>query len=156
MPVSNGSVAQARRPGGWRRAAARRARFFPLLLIAGCTVGPDFVTPQAEVAQTWVEASDPRVQASQPVNERWWKSFNDPLLDQLVELAYANNPTIEAAGVHVLQARAALGESYGDFYPQQQVVEGSLTKQRSSDPTGRAQPILGGSYSSISFGASTN
>lgn len=137
---------------GWIRGATLLAA----LLLGGCTVGPDFVTPQADVAPTWTQASDPRVQASQPVNEQWWKVFGDPLLDQLIELAYANNPTIEAAGVRVLQARAALGESAGDFYPQQQALKGDLTTQRSSDPTGQGEKILGGSYNSFSFGVSTN
>ena len=127
-----------------------------LLALAGCTVGPDFTTPPAEVAATWVEASDPRVKASQPVNERWWQAFNDPLLNQLVELAYANNQTLEIAGVRVLQARAALGERSGEFYPQQQGAQGGLTTQRRADPTGRAQPFLGGAYEAISFGLATN
>ena len=124
-------------------------------LVVGCTVGPDFATPQANVAADWVEATDPRVQTGE-VDALWWKVFNDPLLDHLVELAYANNPTIEAAGVAVLQARAALGIATGDLYPQQQVIGGDWSIARNADPTGQTLPIFSNSYQTVRFGASTS
>jgi len=134
--------------------AALGAGFTALLL--GCTVGPEFTTPESEVAASWVEASDPRVQTGDPVDVLWWKVFNDPLLDRLVELAYANNPTIEAAGVNVLQARAALGVATGDLYPQQQNIGGEYGINRNSDPTGTDVPVVTDAYQNVRFGASTS
>jgi NodT family efflux transporter outer membrane factor (OMF) lipoprotein len=126
-----------------------------MALLLGCTVGPEFSTPTAEVSAGWVEASDPRVETGE-VDALWWKVFNDPLLDRLVELAYANNPTVEAAGVAVLQARAALGVATGDLYPQQQAIGGDWSIARNADPTGQTLPIFSNSYQTVRFGASTS
>jgi NodT family efflux transporter outer membrane factor (OMF) lipoprotein len=126
------------------------------LWLAGCTVGPDFATPQTEIAAAWMEAADPRVSAGEPVDQLWWKTFNDPLLDRLIELAYANNPTIEAAGVSVLQARAALGIATGDLYPQQQVIGADGSIQRNADPTGTPLPFVTDAFRTVRFGASTS
>jgi len=125
-------------------------------LLAGCTVGPEFTTPSSEVAAAWTQASDPRVETGDAVDTLWWKVFNDPLLDRLVELAYANNPTIEAAGVNVLQARAALGVATGDLYPQQQNIGGDYGIQRNADPSGVALPVASDAFQTVRFGASTS
>lgn len=140
---------------GFRKGASGACGAALLALLAGCTVGPEFATPNAEVAADWVEATDPRVQTGE-VDALWWKVFNDPLLDQLVELAYANNPTIEAAGVAVLQARAALGVATGDLYPQSQAIGADGSIARNADPTGTTLPIFSDAYRTVRFGASTN
>jgi len=47
----------------------------------------------------------------------WWKVYNDPVLDRLIEIAYAQNLTLLSAGTRVIEARAALGVAIGEFYP---------------------------------------
>ena len=48
----------------------------------------------------------------------WWKVFNDPTLDRLIETAYRENLNLRVAGVRVLAARAQLGIATGQLYPQ--------------------------------------
>jgi NodT family efflux transporter outer membrane factor (OMF) lipoprotein len=83
-------------------------------------VGPDFVTPDANLADTWSTKDAARIRTARPKDAAWWRSFNDPTLDRLVGLAYRQNPGLQQAGVSVLRARAQLGAAIGNLYPQQQ------------------------------------
>ena len=84
------------------------------ILVAGCTkVGPDYVRPETAVSQTWLEAGDKRVKTEPAEYRNWWKAFNDPTLDRLIDTAYRENLTLRIAGVRVLEARAQLGIATG-------------------------------------------
>ena len=124
--------------------------FFDLaLLVAGCTkVGPDYVRPETAVSQTWLEAGDKRVKTEPAEYRDWWKAFNDPTLDRLIDSAYRENLTLRIAGVRVLAARAQLGIATGQLYPQTQQATGSVLKERESAGT----PIAGTGVSSPRFG----
>ncbi len=117
---------------------ARRARMvWPALLVAlllfGCTLGPDFVKPKAAVSPNWVDANDPRVNTGPAQYRDWWKAFNDPVLDRLIDRAYRDNLSLRIAGVRVLEARAQLGIAAGRLYPQVQQASGSLQDNRLSE-----------------------
>jgi len=92
-----------------------------VLLLYGCTaVGPNFSKPAAPVAQNWSEGADPRVKAEAADFSQWWNVFDDPTLSSLIETAYKQNPTLQIAGVRILEARAQLGIAVGNLFPQQQ------------------------------------
>jgi NodT family efflux transporter outer membrane factor (OMF) lipoprotein len=110
-----------------------------------CTmVGPDFVRPPADVPAQWPETEDPRVQFEPTVSIEWWKVFNDPVLDRLVQAAYGQNLPLRAAGVRVLEARARLGVAVGELYPQNQQGFGSLTALRQSERAPNAPQVDSG------------
>ena len=104
-------------------------------------VGPDYQSPVATVAAQWIEATDPLVVTDRQQYRDWWKVFNDPILDNLINLAYGQNLTLLQAGVNVLQARAQLGIAIGDFYPQQQQATGELNYNRVSERAPFSQPL---------------
>jgi NodT family efflux transporter outer membrane factor (OMF) lipoprotein len=58
--------------------------------------------------------------------EYWWRSFHDPVLNRLVETAYAQNVTLQLAGTRVLEARAKLNATIGNLFPQQQGIGGNV------------------------------
>ena len=107
---------------GIARAFALRspAGLLPVLVCAGCMVGPDYEPPAVTSAASYLEANQASVDTKRQEYEAWWRVFNDPVLDRLIETAYAQNLTLVAAGTRVLQARAELGVAIGDFYPQSQ------------------------------------
>ncbi len=118
-------------------------------LLSGCTmVGPDYKRPSVEVNQNWLEIKDPRLQSGYQDYRTWWKAFNDPTLDRLIETAYRDNLNLRVAGVRVLTARAQLGIATGELYPQTQQVTGSYLKERISAGT----PFLGQATVGSSFG----
>ena len=43
-------------------------------------VGPDYVRPDADVNQSWLESTDPRVRLDPVESIEWWKTFDDPVL----------------------------------------------------------------------------
>jgi NodT family efflux transporter outer membrane factor (OMF) lipoprotein len=93
-------------------------------------LGPDFHQPAAKVGARWIEATDPAVATKRVEYRDWWAVFNDPVLTELVGIAYRGNLTLLAAGVRVLEARAQLGIAIGEFYPQQQQVGAGLNYNR--------------------------
>jgi NodT family efflux transporter outer membrane factor (OMF) lipoprotein len=104
-----------------------------IFLLSGCAkVGPDFVPSKALVSPNWLEAGEERVK-TEPVSYRnWWRTFNDPVLDGLIDRAYRENLSLRIAGVRVLEARAQLGIFVGELYPQTQQAFGSLERSRVS------------------------
>jgi NodT family efflux transporter outer membrane factor (OMF) lipoprotein len=105
-----------------------------LVLTAGCLVGPNYTTPKSDVAPQYLPSP---VASPAPLNAAdayWWKVFNDPVLDGLVESAYQNNLTLQIAGVRVLEARAQLNKSIGNLFPQQQGVSGAVTWNQVNRP----------------------
>jgi NodT family efflux transporter outer membrane factor (OMF) lipoprotein len=89
-----------------------------------CKVGPNYVTPKASVAGQWMENSTITNRPFSAAEDYWWRNFDDPVLNQLVETAFRNNPTLQAAGVSILGARAQLNKSIGNLFPQQQGISG--------------------------------
>ncbi len=102
-------------------------------LLFGCVkVGPDFVRPEVAVSPNWMEAGDKRVKSEAADYRNWWRAFNDPVLDRLIDRAYRENLTLRIAGVRVLEARAQLGIAVGELFPQTQQATGSVQYNRLS------------------------
>jgi outer membrane protein TolC len=111
---------------GRRRFVTRTLAGGALLLgLGGCAaVGPDFSGPgRVRLPEKWRRnrsAKDPRLAS-------WWSIYRDRNLDRLVSLAWKQNLDLKAAGLRILQARAALGIAEGMAFPQVQRVSGSAT-----------------------------
>ena len=99
-----------------------------IISLSACNykVGPDYKTPISQVSSEWLETGNVRLNQSKDFRE-WWRLFNDPILNQLVQTAYAQNLSLRAAGVRILNARAEVGIAIGDLYPQQQGADGELS-----------------------------
>ena len=112
-----------------------------LLLISGCTsLGPDYVEPAADVQSSWLELEKPQtpilVNKQQPLEASWWKSaFQDDELNRLIEQALAQNLTLRAAGLGVLQSQQQLAIAIGSQYPQQQQLSGLASREKSGGVT---------------------
>jgi NodT family efflux transporter outer membrane factor (OMF) lipoprotein len=114
--------------------ATFRLALLAALFLCGCSsVGPDFVKPEAPVSRNWTDAGDPRVKTGPAQYKDWWKAFDDPVLDRLIDRAYRDNLSLKIAGVRILEARAMLGIAVGRLYPQMQQASGSVQDVRLSD-----------------------
>lgn len=138
------------------RRAALRSRILVvtiLLVLSGCMkVGPDFIRPDASVSPNWLEAGDKRI-SNQPADYRmWWRAFNDPVLDRLVDTAYRQNLSLRIAGVRVLQARAQLGVATGGLYPQTQQASGYYNYNRVSQASLFSGSLVNPRYQEAEFG----
>ncbi|MBB1625791.1 efflux transporter outer membrane subunit [Achromobacter sp. UMC71] len=100
--------------------------FLPLMLaaaLAGCTtVGPDYQVPAGSVA-TRQSAQVPFTEAQEGVFQQnavpghWWRLYNDPLLDGLVEQALAANTDLRVASANLERAQAAVRETQAQQQP---------------------------------------
>ena len=55
--------------------------------------------------------------ANAPLDQHWWRAFNNQRLDQLIAQAQAQSPTIQAAQSLVARARADAAANNGTFLP---------------------------------------
>ena len=97
-------------------------------------VGPDYKTPASDVAPGWLPSPGVEEKPLNAADAYWWKIFQDPVLDRLVETAYRSNLSLQIAGARVLQARAQLNQSIGNLFPQQQGISGAIAYDRTGTP----------------------
>jgi NodT family efflux transporter outer membrane factor (OMF) lipoprotein len=105
--------------------------------LGGCMVGPDYVRPEADVNASWLDSTAEL--SDEPAEIRdWWAAFDDPVLTALIHDAYEQNLTLQAAGLRVIQARAARGIAVGEFFPQEQSISAdySTNQESKNDPNG--------------------
>ncbi|MCW5891419.1 MAG: efflux transporter outer membrane subunit [bacterium] len=85
--------------------------------VAGCAVGPSYRRPPVDVpAETRGEPGPP--DAASLADLPWWEVFGDPVLQELVREALANNHDLKAAVARVEQARQLVGVARADLLPQ--------------------------------------
>ncbi len=90
---------------------------YMMLLMAGCAVGPNFESPQSPVAGKWNLADEQKVKTAPADTREWWKVFNDPQLNSLINQAYQQNPGLQAAGLRIIQSRLSRAASVWTFFP---------------------------------------
>lgn len=88
------------------------------LMLTACDhkLGPDFVQPTLPTARSWMNA-DEKNTARGPVKS-WWKVFDDPVLNRLIDRAYHQNLDVQAAALRIFEARARLGVARSFLFPQ--------------------------------------
>jgi hypothetical protein len=100
-PSSSSSGAAA--PAG---ASVKRSALLPLaLLLAGCTVGPDYQRPTVDAPPDFRGALSPPSPESLG-DLRWWQVFPDETLQSLIRIALAENYDVRIAAARILEARA--------------------------------------------------
>lgn len=80
-----------------------------------CQVGSQYQKPFSQVPKTW-KALQPQVPAPQVCN--WWYVFDDQILNNLIEQAIAQNPTLAAASFRVQEARDFEKINYARLFPE--------------------------------------
>lgn len=141
------------------RPAALRSAALGAALLAGCAVGPDYRTPDPlpKAALKLREAQVANVTPS-PLPPRWWRLFDDPELDRLVEKALVHNTDLREAAANLQFARAALSEARAGRLPTSNVSL-EYSRQRSAalglgaSGAGGARPVTTDFYS-VGFDAS--
>jgi len=111
------------------------------VVLAGCTLGPDFLHPASPMVTGYTAQPLPPETASADtiagdaqrflqdadVPGKWWTLFGSPALNSLEEQALRANPTVEQAQASVRQAHENYLAQEGSEYPQ---VNGTLSAAR--------------------------
>ena len=108
--------------------------FFPLTLEAQ--------TKQTYLEQalpeTWLE-NDSNLQQTLPIEDLWWKNFNDPTLDSLIEIAIQQNYSALMAIDRIAMAKANLRIQQGNYSPTLGLTTGWTRQQSSGNTSSLAQ-----------------
>ena len=94
----------------------------------GFKVGPNYLAPEAPIADQWIDFADGRVRSEPDVPQLWWRTFNDPKLDELVFMAHNQNLSLREAGFRIAESQALRQVAVGNLLPQQQVGYGSYSR----------------------------
>jgi NodT family efflux transporter outer membrane factor (OMF) lipoprotein len=107
-------------------------------MLVGCTVGPDYLRPTAEVPATYQE--DPNWKVAAPADQRprgpWWKVFGDPGLDALAAQVDLSNQTVRAAEARYRESQTLVQQARAGFYP---TLTGSASVVASQSTLGGGQ-----------------
>jgi multidrug efflux system outer membrane protein len=108
----------------------RRAAFALALAASACTVGPNYKRPVAQLPEAYRAAAPTgALAADQPSlgDQKWWEVFQDEHLQELIRTALRQNFDVRIAAARVAEARAQLGITRADQFPQ---VDGSALADR--------------------------
>jgi NodT family efflux transporter outer membrane factor (OMF) lipoprotein len=86
---------------------------------AGCTVGPKYQRPAAEVPPTYKEVGDwkPAQPNDQSFTGNWWEIFQDAQLNALEAQVSVSNQNLKAAEAQYTQARALVRYQRANYFP---------------------------------------
>ena len=111
----------------------------------GNTVVPNSktVSTTTGIANSTTASADDNIFSGQilPVDDQWWKAFNDPVLDSLISVASGENYSVLAAIDRMEQARASLRMERSNFLPSITLNGGWLRQQSSGNTTELPQSI---------------
>lgn len=102
-------------------------KLFALLpaLTAACAMGPDYKRPELPPpAAAAFQTRAPGTSMADP-SQRWWRLYEDPALDRLVERALAANTDLRAARANLLRAQAVVREARSGLLPSGDLTAGA-------------------------------
>ena len=86
-------------------------------MLAGCAdvSMPDYRQPDAPIKTSWSQQA--QVSAAETIAPDWWKEFQDPYLDSLVNKAIAGNFDVKILAARIQVANAEVGEARAGALP---------------------------------------
>jgi len=83
--------------------------------LAGCAVGPDYKRPSVDIPQGWRFEDK---EAKDLANTAWWGQYNDPVLNELIEIALRENKDLKVAVARIGQFVGQYVTTRAAFFPQ--------------------------------------
>jgi NodT family efflux transporter outer membrane factor (OMF) lipoprotein len=121
------------------------------LLLAGCNVGPKYISPTMTAPSAYKESPEQFKEANgwtvaQPqdatLRGKWWEIYSEPELNALEEQLNIDNQNIRQAFENFMEARALVREARSHYFPTVS-VGGSYTRSRASSNVGSASSTGG-------------
>lgn len=103
-----------------------------LIGLGGCTVGPNYQTPQMPLPPAFAHGTADNFSTNQ-VDVAWWQNFHDPILEELILQALRQNPDLRMATARLQEARALRHLQAMDLAPSLQAQGGFTRSARAAD-----------------------
>lgn len=126
-------------------------------LLGGCTLGPNFVSPDAPKAGTYLPdqtasfvaggidgGEAQRIVQDLDIPAQWWAVFRSPELNSLIETALHANPDIKAASAALKVAQENARAQRATLFP---TLQGGFGASANQVPTALSAPTADNSYS---------
>lgn len=130
---------------------SRRAAFMAIavaVITAGCASGPDYHAPALPETAAGPFVSKPATtDAAASLPAGWWKLYDDPALDNLVQEALSANTNLRVTLANLDRARAIYKEARGGLFPSTNVSAGAGYGRDQTTWTGTGQAPTQWSYS---------
>jgi NodT family efflux transporter outer membrane factor (OMF) lipoprotein len=94
----------------------------------GLKVGPNYCTPPVPVGEHWIDQAQVNAQPNPAILACWWRVFNDPKLENLIQHAYRQNLSVREAAWRVIRARNTYAYYVGGLFPQSQNATGGYRR----------------------------
>jgi multidrug efflux system outer membrane protein len=85
------------------------------LLLAACTIGPDYQRPEIASPPAWTVSYET---AAGLADTAWWERFADPVLNDLIDTALKENLDLQVAAARVDEYLGRLQTTRSEFFPQ--------------------------------------
>lgn len=125
------------------------------ITLGGCAVGPDYKAPGNESPQDWSSwsSADPSLKMTDshfhPLPTPWWKSFNDPVLESLIQRALTHSADLQTAALHYAQARVQREGTAAQQLPELNASASAMRQRQSAHgASARLYDELGSTLSS--------
>ena len=120
------------------------------LTVAGCAVGPNYAPPKTPATAAGGFVSDtPASATGQAPPPNWWRLYDDPVLDRLVQEALTQNNDLKVAAANLANAEALVGEARAGLFPSTDLTAGgNFGKTSSTGQSGTAGSTTGSTGSS--------
>ena len=87
-------------------------------ILCGCALGPDYQEPKVPTAANFSVPLTDGVGATEPKSERWWESFGDPTLNELVSRADLQNIDLRRSLLALEAYRAQYTIDFAKLFPE--------------------------------------
>ncbi len=90
---------------------------FCLSILSACSFAPTYERPEMAMPEAWQGVELSKAPNTTPLEQDWWKRFNDPALNALVEEALRNNQDLDEALAKIDSAAAQAGIARSAIFP---------------------------------------
>jgi multidrug efflux system outer membrane protein len=108
-----------------------------LLALGGCSnlAGPDYKRPEVPEKPAWSDSAATRLSSEKTIQPDWWKGFEDPYLNELIDQAVKGNIDIQILAARTGVAQAAIGQARAGLLPTLSAGLGTDTIKSSGSST---------------------
>lgn len=117
-----------------------------LICFSSCNFKPEYSRPCMRMPEGWRFESDCPLDTC--ANIRWWEQFNDPVLEDLIEIALENNQDLLLASARVLEFYAKYRIVASQLYPEID-AEASYLRQGLPNTLNFSPIVPGTRYNSV-------
>lgn len=120
--------------------------------VAGCSLlGPDYTRPNVDAPNKFTHQGNQAILESSSLmsDTAWWQQFNDPTLNEMIDIALKNNNNIQVAIGNIAEARAQLERAQMAWVPTIGLQGGGFVGQQFNSSTPPNSTNFNGSYAAL-------